>query len=151
MEPKHYTVYSRKEIGRYLRYYRQKAGFTAKQVAERLGYASHQSIFNIESGKTPINSKKMYDFLDMCGVDPEHAFTEPYSEVSDPSRQKRPGSMRLQEMIETFHDLSEDNQRTLLKVARALRDQQTLTSGGGARSEGEPRQAEIAQSEAQAV
>lgn len=114
----------KKYIGRYLRHYRQQAGLTAKQVAEHLGYASQQSIFNIESGKTPITTQKMFEFLAICGVDPDSAFTEPYDEVDNPGRKKMPGSMRLQELIDIFRDLGADNQRIILKVARALRDQQ---------------------------
>lgn len=124
MEPKHYNILSQRELGRYLRYYRKRAGFTAKQMAQQLGYASHQSIFNIEGGKSTIAPEKMYDYLAMCGVDPDEAFTEPFSEVDNPDRHKKPGSMLLQELTEIFRDLNSDNQKAIVKVARwALQSQ----------------------------
>ena len=132
MEPKHYNLLSQRELGRYLRYYRKKAGFTAKQVAERLGYASYQSVFNIEGGKSAISPQKMYDYLAMCGVNPDEAFTEPFSEVDNPDRRKKPGSMLLQELTEIFRELDKDNQKTIVKVARwALQSQkaQEVSSG----------------------
>lgn len=130
MEPRHYNILSQRELGRYLRYYRKKAGFTAKQMAQQLGYASHQSIFNIEGGKSTIAPQKMYDYLAMCGIDPDEAFTEPFSEVDSPDRHKKPGSMLLQELTDIFRDLDSDNQKTVVKVARwALKAQNASNAG----------------------
>lgn len=118
MEPKHYTILSQREMGRYLRYYRQKAGFTAKYVADRLGYKSQQTIFNIEGGKSKISAEKMYEYLDLCGIDFDNAFTEPFELIDNPARRKRHGSQLLRELNETFPKLSKPNQALVVKIAR---------------------------------
>lgn len=135
MEPKHYDILSQKELGRYLRYYRQRAGFTARYVAERLGYASQQSVFNIESGKSRISAEKMYDYLELCGVGYDEAFTEPYAVIDNPTRRKRHGSQLLRELNDTFRCLNKSNQALVVKIARALKSQEEIDSSSDSSDE----------------
>lgn len=113
-----YNILSQKEMGRYLRYYRMRAGYTAQDISGMLGFSSQQSIFNIESGKTPISTTKLYALLDICNVPRDQAFTEPYEIVDNPTRVKRTGSVRAKEMMEVFRQIDADGQRTLLKMAK---------------------------------
>ena len=41
-------------FGQRFKYLRQRAGLTQKEVAEKLGYTTHTSIFKIETGKQEI-------------------------------------------------------------------------------------------------
>lgn len=126
---KNFRPLGRKEFGRYLRHYRRRAGLSAKEVAERLGYADQQSVYNVESGKTPLSAERLYEALDIYGIDPDEAFTEPFEEVDNPSRAKRRGSVRENELRKVFADLTDENQRTVLRVARWALASQSESGG----------------------
>lgn len=119
----------RKELGRYLRHYRKRAGLSAREVAAHLGYADQQSVYNVESGKTSLSIERLYEALSIYGVDPDEAFTEPFEEVDNPSKAKRRGSVRENELRKVFADLDNENQRIVLRVARGLLAGQSESSG----------------------
>ena len=49
-------------FGARVRYYREKAGYTQKELADKLGYTSHTSIYKIECGDNSIPISKLPDF-----------------------------------------------------------------------------------------
>ena len=129
---------TRKEMGRYLRYYRQRCGMTAAQMAEALGYKSQQSVYNVESGQSSLDPGRRFAFLAACSVDPDDAFREDFGVVDDPSRAKPAGSKRVRELEDVFMRLDEEAQATILRTARwalaaqeaALASQESLGESG---------------------
>ena len=57
-------------FGARVRHYREKAGLTQKQLADKLGYTTHTSIYKIECGDNSIPLSKLPDFCVALGVDP---------------------------------------------------------------------------------
>jgi len=58
-----------KELGSYLRKWRQRSGLTQKYVATSIGYTSAQAISNIERGIVkPPKNKKLKIYLDMINA-----------------------------------------------------------------------------------
>ncbi len=51
-----------KLFGARLRHYRERAGMTQKELADKLGYTSHTSIYKIENGDNSIPLSKLPDF-----------------------------------------------------------------------------------------
>lgn len=120
-----YNVVSNHELGRYLRYYRNRAGMTAADAAEQAGFANAQSIFNLESGKSKPDFPKVVALLEVYNVPYDDAFTEPLEVVMNPSRRKKPGSVRLRELTKIFEGLSKEDQKFVLRIARTLSQRQS--------------------------
>lgn len=118
-----YNIVSNHELGRYLRYYRNAAGMTAAEAAENADLPNAQTIFNIESGKSKPDFPKVVRLLETYGVAYDDAFTEPLDVIMNPSRKKKPGSMRSREMAKIYGELGTEDQRMLLRIARALKAQ----------------------------
>lgn len=57
-------------FGARVRYYREKNGMTQKELAEKLGYTTHTSIYKIECGDNSIPLSKLPDFCVALGVEP---------------------------------------------------------------------------------
>lgn len=57
-------------FGARVRHYREKRGYTQKDLAERLGYTSHASIAKIEKGDNSIPLSKLPDFCVALDVQP---------------------------------------------------------------------------------
>ena len=106
-----------KELGRYMRYYRSKAGITAKGAAEVIG-KTYQAIYRYESGATSLSPVDMFRLLAFYGVAEDDAFTEPWEMVDNPSRVKAAGSLRAQELMEVFASLGDQEQKVVMQVAR---------------------------------
>lgn len=59
-----------KLFGARLRHYRERAGMTQKELADKLGYTSHTSIYKIEIGDNSIPLSKLPDFCVALDVEP---------------------------------------------------------------------------------
>lgn len=59
-----------KLFGARLRHYRERAGMTQKELADKLGYTSHTSIYKIENGDNSIPLSKLPDFCVALDVEP---------------------------------------------------------------------------------
>lgn len=105
------------QMGRYLRYYRNRAGFTAKTAAEVIG-KTYQAIYRYERGASALQAEDMFRLLAAYSVDLNSAFTEPYELVDDPSRAKSSGSLRMRELMDVFAQLGEKEQKLVMQVAR---------------------------------
>ena len=57
-------------FGARVKYYREKKGMTQKELAEKLGYTTHTSIYQIESGNNSIPLSKLPDFCLALDVEP---------------------------------------------------------------------------------
>ena len=57
-------------FGARVKYYREKAGMTQKELSQKLGYTSHTSIYKIEIGENSIPLSKLPDFCIALGVEP---------------------------------------------------------------------------------
>lgn len=57
-------------FGARVKYYREKKGLTQKELADKLGYTSHTSIYQIETGNNSIPISKLPDFCVALGVEP---------------------------------------------------------------------------------
>ena len=100
-----------------MRYYRSKAGITAKGAAEVIG-KTYQAIYRYESGATSPSPVDMFRLLAFYGVAEDDAFTEPWEMVDNPSRVKAAGSLRAQELMEVFASLGDQEQKFVMQVAR---------------------------------
>ena len=57
-------------FGARVKYYREKKGLTQKELAEKLGYTTHTSIYQIEVGHNSIPLSKLPDFCLALDVEP---------------------------------------------------------------------------------
>lgn len=57
-------------FGARVKYYREKAGKTQKELADELGYTSHTSIYKIEHGENSIPLSKLPDFCIALNCEP---------------------------------------------------------------------------------
>lgn len=126
---------TKKELGRYMRYYRIMAGVTAKSAADVIG-KTYQAIYRYESGASALKSKDMFRLLAFYGVQEDDAFTEPWELVDNPSRAKSVGSLRIQELTEIFMSLGEQEQKVVMSVVRMAKKSMELDeSKAGSESE----------------
>ena len=123
-----------RELGRYMRYYRSKAGITAKGAAEVIG-KTYQAIYRYESGTTSLSPVDMSRLLAYYGVAEDDAFTEAWETVDNPSRAKAAGSLRAQELMEVFSSLGEQEQKVVMQVARLAK--KSMGEDGGSPGRGD--------------
>lgn len=57
-------------FGARVKFYRERKGMTQKELAEKLGYTSHTSIYQIEIGNNSIPLSKLPDFCVALDVEP---------------------------------------------------------------------------------
>lgn len=66
-------------FGQRFKFLRQRAGLTQKELADKMGYSTHSSIFKIENGKQEISITQIPDFcralqctpFELLGLRPE--------------------------------------------------------------------------------
>ena len=99
-----------------MRYYRSKAGITAKGAAEVIGRRTRPYTAT-KAGPRPLSPVDMFRLLAFYGVAVDDAFTEPWETVDNPSRAKA-SSLRAQELMEVFASLGDQEQKVVMQVAR---------------------------------
>ena len=57
-------------FGARIKYYREKQGFTQKELSEKIGYTTHATISRIEKGDQTIPLSKLPDFCAALNVHP---------------------------------------------------------------------------------
>ncbi len=67
-------------IGDNVKYYRERAGLTQKELAKLLHYGSHTSICKIELGERDLPISKIEEIARILGVSPIVFFSEPKKE-----------------------------------------------------------------------
>lgn len=102
----------RHEFGKRFRAYREAAGLTQKEVAEKLGYASHVAIFKIETGRQDVSIEKIpamcrvlnCNALDLLGLHSDNSAPNPEGANIMAEIDKLPASKR-NELVKTMEIL----------------------------------------------
>ena len=110
-------------LGSYLRYYRLKAGLSARQLAQVTGIGMTR-IYKIERGeRTKVDEVEIQAVLEACGVDDAQAFTEPIERVFD-VHVRNSEMLQSARLNEIFSELKPTARGHLLSVAQALLNSQ---------------------------
>lgn len=96
------------DFGKRFRAYREAAGLTQKEVAEKLGYSSHVAIFKIETGRQDVSIEKIpaicqvlhCDPLSLLGLHNDHSAPHPEGANIMERIDKLPASQR-NELVKT--------------------------------------------------
>ncbi len=92
-----------------LGYFRNKAGLSARELSQRLGF-SIAYIAKFENGDFNIPSEVLLDAMKICNITPSEFFS-----------QKLEDYKRESELITNFNVLSEENKRTIETLIRTLK------------------------------
>lgn len=103
----------RDEIAKNLLYYRKRAGFTQKDLADKLG-VRNTAVSNWESGNNSIDIETLFRACKIFGV----SLTEMYGKYGEPSASALPSDE--QELLDDFRSMSAEGRAAALAAVRGL-------------------------------
>lgn len=114
-----FDLLSRRDLGKYLKFYRRRAAVPAKSAAERIGRPT-QVLYNIESGRAKIRDAELFELLEMYGIALDDAFTEDFAEIQEGSQAviRGMGRYRLNKICEIYMRLPDVAQRNLYSMTQ---------------------------------
>lgn len=101
----------REEIAKNLLFYRKKAGFTQKQLAEKLG-VKNTAVSNWESGNNSIDIETLFSACEIFGV----TLNDMYGKYSFEKSSQDVLSAEEDHLISTFRKLSDQGQEYILQT-----------------------------------